>query len=137
MPRTTRAQVAGIIELDPEIITSDADLLPFIELANELVTECCTGTKGPAVEYTETRLELIERCLTAHLYTARDPRVESERAGSVGSKFQSKVDLGFDGSQYGQAAMRMDSNGGLASLNENAKKGKTKVGMHWLGIENG
>lgn len=134
MPRTTRTQVAEIIELDESIIPNDAAMLPFITVANELVTEFCTGTLGPTTAYTSERLELIERWLAAHLYTNRDPRVTDEKAGSVGAGYQSKVDLGFNTSHYGQTAMRLDTNGGLAKLNDDMLKGKPRVTASWLGL---
>lgn len=128
MARTTPEQVALIIEVDASISTT-----PFIELANELVTEACTGDNGPSVVYTDARLEVIERWLAAHFYTVRDPRSSSESAGAVSASFQSVVAIGFDSSHYGQTAMRLDTNGGLARINERAKKGSGKIGMIWLG----
>lgn len=135
MARTTKADVATIIELDDSIIPDDAAMLPFITIANELVTELCTGTtNGPTTAYTDVRLELIERYLTAHFYTNRDPRSESEKAGSVGASYQSKVDLGFDTSHYGQTAMRLDTNGQLARVNKDMKNGGVpKARVSWLG----
>jgi hypothetical protein len=132
MGRTTRAEVAEIIELDSEIIPDDAAMAPFILTANLLVTEACV-TNGPTTAYTDERLELIERYLTAHLYTLRDPRAVNEKAGPVGATYQSRVDLGFDTSHYGQTAMRLDTNGGLALINSDSKKGKPRVGVTWLG----
>jgi len=125
--RTTSAAVGGIIELDASITVT-----PFIEAANALVTECC-GDAG----YTTTQLELIERWLSAHIYTVRDMRAESEKAGSVSQKLQSRVDLGFDSSHYGQMAMRLDYEGGLAQLNEQIKNGKQQsITVTWMGTEN-
>lgn len=135
MARTTKAQIEMIIELDSDIIPNDAAMVPFIDMASELVTEVCTGDNAPTIPYTSERLELIERSLAAHFYTLRDPRFTQEKAGSVGVSYQSKVDLGFDTSHYGQSAMRMDTNGGLAKVNEDTKKGKPRVGMTWLGTE--
>ena len=135
MARTTRAQVGQIIKLDPEIIPDDAAMEPFITIANELVTERCTGDAGPTTAYNDERLELIERWLTAHFYTHRDPRATGEKAGSVGVTFQSKVGLGFDTSHYGQAAMRFDTNGSLAKLNNDMKKGKSVASLTWLGTD--
>ena len=124
--KTTITAVGLIIEIDSAI-----DLTSFIETANALVTECCSED-----DYDDTRLELIERWVSAHLYTIRDARAESEKAGSVSEKKQSKVDLGFDTSHYGQTAMRLDTAGGLAALNTQMKKqGKRPVGITWLGTE--
>ena len=124
MARTTDALVQGIIEVDEAI-----DLTPFIDIANEFVTECCT-----AGEHSDLRLKLIETWLAAHCYTVRDMRAEAEKAGPTTEKKQSKVDLGFDTSHYGQMAMRLDTEGGLAALNKKSKEGeKVTVGVTWLG----
>lgn len=136
MPRTTAPQVKGIIETDATIIVVDADLDPFIEVANELVTEKCTGDAGPDPAYTATRLELIERWLAAHFYAIRDPRTTNEKAGPVGAAYESKVDLGLDLTRYGQQAKILDTNGGLATLDQATKDGKRRtVGASWLGTE--
>lgn len=134
MARTTAAAIAGVIEVDADIVPNDAAMLPFITVANELVTEYCTGTvHGPFTPYTDARLELIERWLAAHFYTNRDPRLASEGAGTVNASYQSRVDLGFDTSHYGQTAMRLDTNGGLAQLNAIMKKGQPRVAVAYLG----
>jgi hypothetical protein len=132
--RTTKSLVAKIIELDATIVTSNSDMAAFGDPASAMVDFACTGTNGPKVEYTAEQLELIERWLTAHLYTARDPRTVSEKAGSVGATFQSKVDLGLNSSHYGQTAMRLDTNGGLAKVEKDTKDGgPPAVGGFWAG----
>lgn len=127
MPRTTSVLVAGIIEVDVTI-----DLTPFIFPANELVTEKCADAG-----YTDERLELIERYLAAHFYTLRDPRPVSEKAGSVGVTYQSKVALNLATSHYGQHAMILDTAGGLAELNETITNPRVtrQGGVTWLGTE--
>lgn len=129
MAHTSAEEIAKVIEVDEAI-----DLAPFIEIANELVEECC----GDA-EYTEDRLRIIETWLAAHFYAIRDPRLSSEGAGPISSSFQSRVDLGFDVTHYGQQAMRVDTAGGLAALNATTAKPNTsakktvKVTATWLG----
>ena len=125
--RTTSAAVIEIIETDVDI-----SLTPFIEAANALVTELC----GDVAAYDDTRLELIERWLSAHFYTVRDPRTTTESVRNVAETFQHREDLGFDTSHYGQMAMRLDTNGGLAALNLRIKKGGGKVSVDYLGTEN-
>jgi len=128
MARTTSALVEGIIENSQSIT-----LTPFIDAANILVTQCCTDLTD---DYTADQLEKIETWMAAHIFTIRDMRAEYERAGSVSEKFQSKVDLGFDTSHYGQMAMRLDYQGGLAKLNAEIKKGAVKgLIAAWLGTE--
>lgn len=113
MPRTTETAVGLIIELDDDI-----DITPFIEAANALVEELLE----PA-GYDDARLELIERWLSAHIYATRDPRPVSEAAGSVSTTYQSKVDIGFKNSHYGQMALRLDTKGLLAALDARIEKG--------------
>ena len=126
MARTTDTLVRGIIELDASFVTT-----PFISIANELITECCTGVT-PA--YSAARLVLIETWLAAHFCTNREGRAFEERADVVTERKQSKVDLGFDTSHYGQTAMRLDTLGGLSALNEQSKKGgNTTFGVTWAG----
>jgi len=125
--RTNDELVEGIIEVDENI-----SLTPFISAANALVTQCCTDL---TVDYTDAHLIVIETWLAAHFYTVRDMRAESEGAGSVNERFQSKVDVGFSTSHYGQMAMRLDYYGGLARLDKKIKKGTTPPNMTWLGKE--
>ena len=117
--------------LNGNLFDSSISLTPFIEVANELVTECCTSG-----DHTAVRLAQIDKWLAAHCYTCRDMRATMEKAGSVSANFQSKVDLGFDTSHYGQMAMRLDWQGGLAALNDKIKKGRNRApGVTWVGKE--
>ena len=123
--RTTDSLVGGIIKVD-----SDIPLTPFIAAANSIVTQCCTELD---TDYSDDDLQQIETWLAAHFYTVRDGRVIEERAGTVSEKKQSKVDLGFSTSHYGQMAMRLDYYGGLARLDAKMKKGLRSPSVTWLG----
>ena len=124
--RTTDAAVQGIIDTDATI-----PLTPFIETANNLVTELCTATPPG---YDATKLELIERWLSAHFYAVRDPRTVAETAGSVSDTFRGKVALHLDQTVYGQQAMLLDTFGNLASLNLRMKgKGSGSPSVSWAG----
>lgn len=128
MARTDEDLVGGIIEVDPDI-----DLAPFIETANELVTELCapvTNDDGDPF-YSDARLELIERWLAAHFYCMHEPRATYEQAGPVSERVESKVDLGLSMSRYGQQAMILDTYGALRNLNEG--KANLQPGLGWLG----
>lgn len=125
--RTTELAVKGIIQVDELVAPS---LVPFIDSANSLVTELCV----PA-GYDDTRLELIERWLSAHFYAVTDPRLTSEHFGDINVKYQSKVDLHLDLSHYGQQAMLLDTAGALSDLNQEAKKGKPNAGIIWGGTK--
>jgi len=128
--RTTLTAVEGIIDVAP------GDVLdPFIDTANELVTEKCaivfpgtqqgTDSNGFPVytplpggfTYSPYRLELIERWLSAHFYGIFSQVTTSEKAGSVAASFQGKTNLGLDLTFWGQQAMRLDTMGALAVMN--------------------
>lgn len=121
MARTTSNLVEGIIDVDAGDV-----LTPFINVANLLVTQCCTGT-AVSTAYPAATLVEIETWLAAHFYTVKEGRAIKEKAASVSETKQSKVDLGFSTSHYGQMAMTIDFQGGLASLNQEIIKGKTKI----------
>ena len=130
MARTTVDAVEAIIDID-----SGISLTPFIEMANSLVTEVCAGqTDTNGTEYTAARLELIERWLAAHAYHIRDTRADRKELGDGNAKYRSKIDMGFNLTHYGQMALRLDTNGGLAQLDQSTEKGgATTVGLSWLG----
>lgn len=120
MARTTQELVGGIIEVE-----DGDDLTPFIFTANELVTEACAP-----LGYTEARLELIERWLSAHFYAVfRPPSNKGVRVDVIDDRVDSKVDLGFNVTWYGQQALRIDTLGGLASIDQL----KTRSSLHYLG----
>jgi len=121
--RTTSEFVAAIIEVDVTI-----PLDPFMTIANELVTELCS-----AAGYSTERMELIERWLSAHFYTNRDPRPVREEAGPVSATYQSKVALNLATSHYGQTAMMLDTAGGLSELSRDLRR--QTLSVSWLGTE--
>ena len=131
MARTTDDQVEAIIDID-----SGINLTPFIEVANALVTEVCslaTDSAG-ALVYGATRLELIERWLAAHFYHIRDPKASREEVDEVSATYRSIVEIGLNNTHYGQMAMIIDTNGGLARLNKSTEGGKSNtVSLSWLG----
>jgi len=119
--RTSSTLVAGIIEVDTAI-----DLEPFITAASALVDDVAAASDLDA-----TRLELIERWLSAHFYCMRDPRTTQERAGPVGASYQSSVGPNLSTSHYGQMAMTLDTSGTLKTLS----RGKIAATVSWLGTE--
>ena len=125
--RTTPSAVQKIIEIDEGIIPNLTDLDPFIEAASSIIDDVCVP-----LDYTDTKLELIERWLSAHFYAIRDQRRLREAAGSVSETFQTRVDLYLNVTIYGQQAQMLDTKGGLRSLN----KGNTsKSFFFWAGTE--
>lgn len=129
--RTTDADVRAIIEAETSI-----DMTPFIATANLLVTRCCVTNSplGDLTTYTFDDLEMIERWLSAHFYAVRDNRRASEQVGSVQEAFQYKVGLNLNVTIYGQQALILDTEGGLARAQKVAEKGAAPtVGVTWLG----
>lgn len=134
--RTTATAVRKIIEVDASVIAVDADMDPFIEAASAIVDDvCATALKADgSAAYGATRLELIERWLTAHFIAVRDPRTTQEKAGTVGSTFEGSAAMHLNFTRYGQQAMMLDTQGGLAALQSSTTKGaRVKVGVTYLG----
>jgi len=134
MAYTTYEAVSKIVKIK-ESITPDA--APFIETAHYLVTKfCLPATDEDGILYHDaTSLELVERWLTAHFYSIRDVRADTEKADVVQRKVQYKVDLNLNQTQYGQQAMLIDISGELAAWNEKVVSGKAglRAGLTWLG----
>jgi hypothetical protein len=134
-PRTTQALVAGIIEVTPGV-----DLTPFIAIGNQMTTDNCTypARGGYQVPYTDgfvgSKMELIERWLSAHFYAIFDTQLTFARAGTVGVGYQHKINYGLMNTQWGQQAMMLDQYAGLARVNNSAiVKKKVRVDIMWLG----
>jgi len=122
--RVTPAEVEAIIQYDDTI-----ELDPFIEVANQLVTELCTDS-----DYDDERLTEIERWLSAHFYHIDDQQVANEKAGDVAVSYQYKVELALNVTKYGQQAMVLDTAGNLAQLNKRIIDGESKtVSIVWMG----
>jgi hypothetical protein len=127
MARTTEENVGKVVELDDDI-----DVDPFITMANELVTEACADS-----DYSDARLELIERWLAAHFYVVRDPRSSSESVGVSMSYLNPNIGMMLHGTKEGQQALMLDTAGGLAALSKQMEAGSARtVGLTWLGTEN-
>ncbi len=112
-----RATDESIREILPDIDDSISSLTPFIRIANRLIDQWCTGDNGPTPVYPTDHLKDIESWLAAHFIKIADPQVESESIKGVSQKNATKVDLNLALTHYGQQAMLLDWNGGLASLN--------------------
>ena len=124
--KTTPELVSGLIEVDENI-----DLMPFIQTAAVLCDELLADT-----EYSNSRLELIERWLAAHFYAIRDNRIDTERAGSVSASYQYKLGTGLQVTMYGQQVLRLDTSGAFAKLDAETNKPVSalpKIGVLWLG----
>lgn len=119
--RVTADDVKVIIDIDENI--SDARIVIFIKSANILTNN--VNTIGGLTD--ADLLMEIERWLSAHLVAILDVRSASEKADEVSQKFQYKVDLGFNQTQYGQQALALDTTGYLAGLQEDSQNGGSIV----------
>lgn len=110
--RTTEAAVRKLIE-------TDVDMSPFMEAASVIVDDIAAANT-----VSDSRLELIERWLSAHFIEIRDPRPSSESAGGVSQSFaMGSRGMYFELTFYGQQAMLLDSTGTLIGLQSDAKSG--------------
>lgn len=126
MARTTSGAVLAIIEEDTAVSTA-----PSIETANNMVTRICDTADS---EYDDATLELIERWLSAHFYAIAKKISASEKAGSVGESFQYKLGLNLNVTMWGQQALAIDTEGGLAAASKAAETGgRVRPGVTWLG----
>lgn len=98
------------------------DLTPFIQSASLIVDQLVTDTPGQS--WTAKLLELIERWLSAHVYTTMDPLYTSRSTmGSSGSMTRT-------GEDYKNMAIMLDPTRKLAGiLDINTRE----VSMTWLG----
>ena len=95
--RTTALAVGKIIEVDGSI-ELDQFMLDAAIFYNAIVGDANT----------EELAEVVERWLTAHFYSIRDPRVTQETAGPVSQTLAGRVDLRLDGTYHGQQAIMLD-----------------------------
>lgn len=123
MARTDEATVAEILK-----IKATVSVTPFITDANLMVTQHCTDSG-----YSDTLLTRIETWLAAHLYTLRERRRSTEKAGSVGASYKEELGLGLDQTVYGQQAKLLDYMGNLALLDKQIQSPAPAVGVTWLG----
>lgn len=127
--RTTQSAVSLIIEIDPSV--NGGDITPFIETASSLVDDVCAP-----LAYSDTKLELIERWLTAHFYSVRDARTVSETVGPIAAKYEGQTALYLAHTRYGQQALMLDYKGGLAGLNRLPEQAsRVQVGLTYVGTE--
>lgn len=126
MARTTADAVQGI--LAPSNYDGATDLEPFIETATVVVDQVveCATRKG--LTLSDALLERVECYLAAHFYGHSDQFYQSRSTQGASGSFQGQTQMGFEGSQYGQTAIRLDTSGCLSAINRGAR-----AGMKWLG----
>jgi len=112
-------------------IGEDEDLTMAIKTAHSLVRRVCVPSR-PEVYSTET-LALIEAWLAAHFFHVQAPAAANEKAGPVGAAYQYFVQQDLRNTMFGQQAIMLDTNGGLAALMIQAAKGRSTPRVSFLG----
>lgn len=132
--RTSDAQVRSILDVD----SAGDNLVPYITVASDLVDEQCVDSG-----YDDTRLEMIERYLSAHFYAINKRRtLQQGVAQAVNQTFDRvEVDLYLYNTVFGQHAMALDTAGNLAGLINSLMDVKKPLGppkkkVRWLGSVN-
>jgi hypothetical protein len=149
--RITPLQVGQIMDLDPNA----TNLTPFIAAAEQLVNRVCGGasttededdvqTFAPAFQvapstispivYTPQELAVIETWLAAHFVAIRFPLYTSQSLGPASGAMLRQGGMNLAQTPFGQQAMLLDINGGLAWLDKHISQGnRAKVGITYLG----
>lgn len=130
--RTTTELVKEILLRHYDTVNAPS-LQAFIDSMASLVAYVDSQDTGDILS--EETLELIERWLSAHAYAHGDQLYAQKHTGRASSTFQGKTGMYLESTQYGQMAMMLDVTGTLAQLNADAKKGKVRASLIWLGSD--
>lgn len=119
--RTTTIAVESILRNAEEVDGGDYDgttnLEPYIETGSSIVDDMVAyATAAGLTAYSSSKLELIERWLSAHCYKSSDQAYASESVGGASGSFQGQTGLYLDGTKYGQMAKTLDVNGYLSAM---------------------
>lgn len=106
--RTSEAEVKEIIDTTLSV----EEVAPFLTAANRLVDARLVG------EYSDNILTEIEKHLTAHFISSRDPRIKSEKIGDADVTYHvtSVVGEGLGSSPDGQKVKLLDYKGLLSKV---------------------
>lgn len=118
----------GVIERDSSI-----EVTSFLRIANA-ITNLVQSKDRDGLLNDEMLLE-IETQLAAHFYCQKDPRYKSKSFGKASAGYAGQTGLGFEFTEYGQMAMRLDLTGTLKQMNED--KRRHRVGVYWGGTHKG
>ncbi len=120
-----------VLAIMPEV-EAGTDVAPYITVADLIVTEQLVPTG-----MTADRLKQVELWLAAHFTSVVYQKTASEGVKALSQVFQTKVDLNFNVTVYGQQALLLDNTGTLASLQAQAegKRIRFTPRMEWLGSE--
>ena len=122
MPRTTSVAVGAVLANDWD---GSTNLNPYIDSANAITSRVatCASTRGLSLSSAE--LELVERWLAAHMYTASDPVYQSKSTEGASASFVRGKE---EPEPYKARAMTLDYSGCL-----NAILNRKFAHASWLG----
>lgn len=116
--RVTDTEVFAIIE------TSLTDIDVFINTANMMVTAYLGG-----VGLSDATLKEIERYLSAHVLSVRDPRVKATKVDVLSETYTGQFGMGLNATQYGQMAILLDTSGTLGKMAKAGYRGQASMSM--------
>ena len=124
MARTTSAAVILVLGGDYDTVSLPS-VTPYIDSATAIVDRVNAAATVKGYILSTVELELIERWLSAHLYTKSDPTYQSRStAGASGSFVRGPKEP----EPYKDAAIAMDPSGCL-----NSQLNALRAGGFWLG----
>src|SRR5262249_26877290 len=126
MSLTTTTAVSTLLGVNYD---GSTDLQQYIDTADIVVQRMITCASQKGFTHTPQELEMIERWLSAHFYCKMDPLYNSNSTEGASGAYQRKSGgEGFESTDYGEAAVRLDDSGCL-----NAMGKRTTVSAFWLG----
>lgn len=128
--RTTLVKVQALLGDDYGVKEdgTSPDLQTFIDTATVIVDRVNTCASNKDITLTDAELELIERWLSAHLYTAQDKPYSSRSTAGASGQFQGQTGMGYESTRYGQEACRLDYSNCLRNIDK-----QQRVRLGWLG----
>lgn len=130
MPRTTATAVKAVMRDGQE--GSDYDgvttLDPFIDTASAIVDYVADYASRNGIAVTDSRLELLERWLSAWAYMLPDPRESSRSEVGASMSFEGQLGKKLELNRYGHMALVLDITGALAALGSETPKASLTFG---------
>lgn len=100
-----------------------------LETAKMQVDDLCADS-----EYSDARMELIKRWLSAHFVCIPLPKTKQEAAKGLTETYEGQTKLGLDFTRYGQQAKFLDYKGNLAAVDQiEPGKGKVTARISYIG----
>lgn len=136
MARTDATAVKAIL-LDQYDIAGAPSLTAFIDTATVIVDDLvtCVSSRG-LTAFSTAKLERIEAFLSAHLYLHADQSASSKTTGDASATFQGETGMGFKSTQFGQAALSLDTSGCLARIDKLMTGEIVRPSITWVGKPN-